>query len=437
MSLGEGLIALLFLVLLSAFFSGSETAITSMDKARLGYLIKSHPRKRRALKLLLDDPNSLITAIVIANNFVNIFASSVATILSLRLLRLYLSEAEAGLVATILMTIYLLIFGEITPKNIAKSNAERITLTVIQPLWLLTRALRPLIAFFRGVSASLTKLLPRTYQGQEQLQVSEDQIKYLIEVGKERGLLDEKEAEMIKRIFAYDDMVAEQVMVPRPDVVMIEVNTPLEEVKRLVAEDGHSRFPVYEKIPDNVVGILYAKDLLRADEGKPLRELIRPAFYTSTTRPINQLLRDFQRERQHMAIVMDEFGGMAGIITLEDILEEIVGEIADEYDKLKQPIKQISPNEYLVDGDAEIDLLNEELGLDLPLDEGVTISGLLLHRFEDIPDEGDSIKIDGVLITVEDASEREILKVRLAILPENQEEGEGEGEGTETTEVEA
>jgi len=418
MSLSGGVALLLLLIVLSALFSGSETAITSMERARLGYLAKEHPRKGRALKVLIEDPNSLITAIVIANNFVNIFASSIATILSIQLLRPFLSDAEAGLAATVLMTLYLLAFGEITPKNLAKDHAERFTLAMIRPIWALARLLHPLIFLFRWFSSLIIKTLPSSLQGREQAAASEEQIKYLVDVSEERGLLDKEEGEMIKRIFTYDDMVAEQVMVPRPDVHAIAIDTPLEEVRELVAQDGHSRFPVYEGSRDNVIGFLYAKDLLKGENNKKLRELLRPPFYTSTTRPLNELLRDFQREHQHMTVVVDEFGGMAGIVTLEDILEEIVGEIEDEYDQPEQPIHRISANEFIIDGDTEIDLLNEKLGLELPLDEGVTISGLLLRRFEDIPEEGESLQIDHVRLTIEEASEREILKVRLEFLPE-------------------
>jgi len=420
MSLIEGGILLFILIILSAFFSGSETAITSMERARLGYLAKEHPRKSKALKVLIEDPNSLITAIVIANNFVNIFASSIATILSIQLLQRFLTNAEAGLVATILMTLYLLAFGEITPKSIAKNHAERFTLAVIRPIYGLAQILYPLVLLFRSFSALIIRILPAGLQGKEQIAVSEEQIKYLVDVSEERGLLDKEDVEMIKRIFTYDDMVAEQVMVPRPDVVSIAIDTPLEEVREIVARDGHSRFPVYEENQDNVIGFLYAKDLLKARDDQTLRELLRPPLFTSTTRPINDLLRDFQREHQHMAVVVDEFGGMAGIVTLEDILEEIVGEIEDEYDEPEQPIHRISANEFIIDGDTEIDLLNERLGLQLPLDEGVTISGLLLKRFEDIPEEGESLEIDHVRLTVEEASEREILKVRLELLPQEE-----------------
>lgn len=418
MSLIEGGILLFILIVFSALFSGSETAITSMERARLGYLLNEYPRKSRALRVLIEDPNSLITAIVIANNFVNIFASSIATILSIQLLQPFLSNTGAGLVATALMTLYLLAFGEITPKSLAKNHAERFTLAVIRPIHGLARTLHPLILLFHSLSSLIIKVLPSELQGKEQAAVSEEQIKYLVDVSEERGLLDKEEVEMIKRIFTYDDMVAEQVMVPRPDAALIAIDTSLSQVREIVARDGHSRFPVYQGNRDNVIGFLYAKDLLKAEDEQQLRELLRPPFYTATTRPINELLRDFQREHQHMAVVVDEFGGMAGIVTLEDILEEIVGEIEDEYDEPEQPIHRISANEFIIDGDTEIDLLNEKLGLELPLDEGVTISGLLLKRFEDIPEEGESLEIDHIRLTIEEASEREVLKVRLEFLPE-------------------
>lgn len=421
MSLVWGVIILLVLVFISGLLSGSETALTSMGRGRLAYLVKAQPRKGRALQALLNDPNSLITALLIANNFVNLLASSIATILSLQLLRPYLSSTGAGLVATVLITLYLLAFGEITPKSLAKNHPERFTLIVIWPIYLLARLLGPLVLLFRRLAGALTRLLPSSFQGKEQPGVSEEQIKYLIEASREGGLLEKEDVEMIKRIFTYDDLAAERVMVPRTEVKAIEIDTPLEEAKEIMARERHSRFPAYEGDRDNVVGFLYAKDLLQARPGQPLRELLRPLFYTSTTRPINGLLRDFQRAHQHMAVVVDEFGGMAGIVTLEDILEEIVGEIEDEYDRPEQLIQRLSASEYLIDGDTEVDLLNEKLGLQLPLDEGVTISGLLLARFEDIPEEGESLQIDSIRLTVEEASEREILKVRLEFLP-----GEGE-----------
>jgi len=468
------LILLLILTVSSAFFSSAETAITSMGRIRLAVLIKEHKRCSRALQALLDHPNNMITALLIANNFVNILASVLAAILTLQLLP-NITKTQAGLLTTLLMTIYLLIFAEITPKNFAKNHAEKLTLAFINVIFYLTRILLPAIISFRWISDKIIKLLPRRYHEREPVQVSEDQIKLFLEVGQERGLIKQEEAKMIRRIFAYDDLAAYQVMIPRTEVKALEINTPLIEAREFIAEEGHSRYPVYQDYLDNVVGVLHAKDLLKFGyeekkkleeykrllqeelpqllqslEGKgnlseeeqkeyqelkqeqefysaevhrlkellsnaELKDIIRPPYFVPPNKPINVLLREFQRDKRHMAIVVDEYGGMMGIITLEDIIEEIVGEIRDEYDESKELIKKVASNEFLVDGATEIGEINERLNLNLPTEEGVTISGLLLHRLEEIPKAGASITIDGTRITVEEATAREIISVRVQL----------------------
>jgi CBS domain containing-hemolysin-like protein len=219
-------------------------------------------------------------------------------------------------------------------------------------------------------------------------------------------------------------MTANQVMIPRPDVQLIQAETSLAEARAIVIKDGHSRFPVYEQTPDNIVGTLYAKDLLApaVDSHTSLRDMLRPVYYTPTSKPINILLREFRRERVHMAVVIDEFGGMAGIITLEDILEEIVGEIEDEYDHPIMLIKRISPDEALIDGDTSIHQLNQAMDLDLPEDKGVTINGLLLHFLAAMPKNGEQVTIGPVTITVEKATERESTSVRVKTSRMSQEE---------------
>lgn len=286
-------------------------------------------------------------------------------------------------------------------------------------------------------------------------------------------MLQEEEGEMIRRIFAYDDLVVRQVMVPRTRVIAIEINTPLAEVREIIAREGHSRYPVYERSLDNIRGILHAKDLLRfgyaekqkldeykrklqdelpqrlkeaksSEEMKRLTEekafyeaeirrlrellsearlehIIRPAFFTAPNKPIRKLLRDFQKNKKHMAIVVDEYGGLMGMVTLEDILEEIVGEIRDEYDEPEEKkaalqIKQIAPAVYLADGETPLDELNTRLSLDLPLSEAVTIGGLLLHRLAEIPKVGTALTVDGARITVTEATEKEVRKVRIEVL---------------------
>jgi putative hemolysin len=472
MSLAMGLTILAVLTALSFCFSLSEIAIASVSRLRLKTMIREHPRRARALQALHDDPTSLITALAIVNNFVNLFASSIATVLTLQLFP-QLSGSETALLATILITIYLLIFGEITPKHLGKNNAERLTPIVIGPLYWLSVALRPLTTAFQGIANGLLRLLPPQYRTREPVHVSEDQLKLLIELSQERGILQEEEGEMIRRIFVYDDLVVQHVMVPRTRVVAIEIHTPLAEVREIIAREGHSRYPVYERNLDNIRGILHAKDLLRfgyaekqkldeykkklqdelprrmkeaqspeelkklAEEkafyeaevrrlremlsGARLEHIIRPAFFTTPNKPIRKLLRDFQKNKKHMAIVVDEYGGMMGIVTLEDILEEIVGEIRDEYDEAEEKqaalqIKQLAPTVYLVDGETPLDELNARLDLDLPLSEAVTVGGLLLHRLAEIPKVGTTLTVDGARLTVVEATEKEVRKVRVEIL---------------------
>jgi len=431
-SLGAQIALLIFLISLSAYFSSAETAITSLANGRLRYLVNAHSKKKRGLTLLLEEPNDPITALLIMNNLTNVGASSLMTLISLRLLHGLIPSYQAGLIATGIMTVSLLVFGEITPKNFAKHNPERFTLATINQVYTLTRVLRPAIFVFRSIAAGIVRMFGIDLSEKEPLEVSDEQIETLIDASEESGLLNEADGEMIRRILDFDEMTAEQVMVPRPDVQAIEISTSLEEVRQIVAKDGHSRFPVYEGVPDNVIGTLYAKDLLSCDLADPkttLRDLLRPAYYAPTTQPINVLLREFQRQKVHMAIVIDEFGGMAGIVTLEDIIEEIVGEIEDEYDRPASLIKRISNDEALLAGDTSVHDLNRTMDIELPEDEGVTVNGLIQHRLETMAKTGDQVKVGPVTFIVERATDREITSVRVLVdrTPTEEEESSERG----------
>ena len=417
---------LVFFIVCSAYFSSAETAITSLDEGRLSYLVSAHKKKRRAFSALLKEPNNLITALLILNNLTNVGASSLMTLVVLRFFAKGIPNYQVGLLATGIMTVSLLIFGEITPKNFAKKNAERYALATINQIYFFSRLLWPLIVMFRWLAYRIVRLFGEDLSQEEPMPVSDEQIETLIDASEERGLLDVEDGEMIRRILSFDEMTANQVMIPRPDVQLIEAETPLTEAREIVIKDGHSRFPVYEQTPDNIVGTLYAKDLLAptADSHTSLRDMLRPVYYTPTSKPINVLLREFQRKRVHMAVVIDEFSGMAGIITLEDILEEIVGEIEDEYDHPIMLIKRISPDEALIDGDTSIHQLNQAMDLDLPEDKGVTINGLLFHFLAAMPKNGQQVTIGPVTITVEKATERESTSVRVKTSRMVQEEEE-------------
>ncbi len=424
---GSQVLVLLILLLLSSFFSGSETAVTSLSELQLRHMSERKPNKKRALKHLLEEPNDLITTLLIMNNLVNVGASAVATLLFLRILPPGLPQYVSALITTGVMTLSLLLFGEITPKTVAKNRAEGVTLVVIGPVWRLTVMLHPLVRGLRAVTGLLLRPFGEQVLEREEGTISEDHLITLIEEGEERGTIAAQDGDMIRRVLALDETTAEDVMVPRTDMQAVEINTPLAEISELVIRDGHSRYPVYEENRDNVLGLLYAKDLFalmaNGDEGN-LREILRPVYYTPTTKPINVLLREFQRERLHLAVVVDEYGGVAGIVTLEDILEEIVGEIEDEYDtpRTGQLLRKLSPSEALVDADAEVRMVKQTLGVDLPEDDAVTIAGLILEELGDIPEPGARLRLGRVLLTVEEASEREIITVRIAVLPAEQQQ---------------
>jgi putative hemolysin len=408
---------LLVLVFLSAYASSTETAITSLTHGRLKYLINTHRRKRRALTHLLNEPNDLITTLLVLNNLVNVSASTLMTLIVIQVLP-SMSTTFQGLIATGVMTVSLLVLGEITPKNVAKHNAERFALATINQVHALATFLRPVVFFFRFVAKGIARIFGINLAEREPLGVSDEQIETLIDAGEESGMLAPAEGDMIRRILDFDEVTAEQVMVPRPDVESIAVDMPMAEVRALIAKDGHSRFPVYDGAPDNVVGTLYAKDLLRIEAGDPkttLRGLLRPAQFVPTTQPINILLRELQRDKVHMAVVIDEFGGMAGIVTLEDILEEIVGEIEDEYDEPAPTllVKRVSRDEALVSGDMSIHDLNRAMDIDLPEDEGVTVNGLIQHRMSTLARPGDEVRANGVTLLVERASDREVTRARV------------------------
>ncbi|MEW5825691.1 MAG: hemolysin family protein [Candidatus Bipolaricaulota bacterium] len=414
--IGAEVALLFFLILLSAYCSCSETALTAVSHGRLVYLIKAHPRRARALGRLLDAPNDLITALLVLNNVVNVTASSVMTLIIVQSLPT-LGAGWQGLIATGVMTVSLLVLGEITPKSFAKHNAEGITLRVVGQVHIIALVLRPIIRFFQAVARGIFRIFGIDLAEREPPGVSDEQIETLIDASEESGLLTEEDGDMIRRILDFDEVTAEQVMVPRTDVQAIEVGTPIDEVRLLVSKDGHSRFPVYDGVPDNVVGTLYAKDLLAEPEdgGRTLRDLVRPAFYAPTLQPINVLLRDLQRQKVHMAVVIDEFGGMAGIVTLEDILEEIVGEIEDEYDSPVTVVRVVGPGEAIVSGDASIHDVNRELEIRLPEEDAVTVNGLFQRNLEAMAQVGDAIDVGDVRLIVEDATEREITSVRVVV----------------------
>lgn len=427
MSIESQVFLLLVLLFFSAFFSASETALSSLFELRIRHLLKTSKGTRaKALEHLLREPNDFITALVLFNNLVNVGASALATLLFLRILPEGTPAYLTGIVTTAVMTLALLLIGEVTPKNLAKNRPEAIGLKVVVPVWYLTRISLPVVRALRATSTGLVRPFGVDLLVREGPPITRDQFLSLIEVAEERGAITTQFAEMMRRILALDQTTADEVMVPRTEIKAIEVSTPIPEVIEFVVRDGHSRYPVYRETLDQVIGILHAKDLLAyarsGNAPSSLASLLRPVIFVPTTKPVSALLREFQQERAHMAVVVDEYGGVAGLVTLEDVLEEIVGEIEDEYDRRRQRtlIRRLSQTEALVDGDTEIRRLNRTLGLSLPEEEAVTVAGLILETLGDIPEPGTKLRFGSVEITVEEATEREIQTVRVTILPEGE-----------------
>ncbi|MFN6992239.1 MAG: hemolysin family protein [Fervidobacterium sp.] len=420
------------LILLSGFFSASETALTSTSRHKLRGLAK---RKEEEEKTELHLFNHLLTALLISNNLVNVLASSIAAVMFSQIIK---KESVATFISTVVMTFLLLIFGEITPKILSRQNSEKffeISMRVVMPL---SNLLAPFVKFFISISNYFVKLL-----GGERVTeapfITIDDIATYIELGREEGSIDHEEGLMIERTIAMDETLVKEIMIPRIEVVAVEETSVLREVVELIMEEEYSRVPVYRDTIDNVVGICYAKDLLSyiAQRGTEVldkvrvKELMRPPLFVPEVMPVSELLKEFKSQKMHMAIVVDEYGGTAGIVTMEDILEEIFGEIMDEYDEHESTgIKRIDENNYLVDATLSLNDIERELKIDFPEGEFETLSGYLLDKFHHIPKVGEQYEDDRAneLITykVVAASRNRIEKVLLKKSLKNQKENQKE-----------
>ena len=406
------IVALALLFLLSGFFSGSETAYLSVSRAKVNKLAKEGDARAQVLLNLIKHPNRVIVTILVGNNLVNITAASLATSLAID------AFGSKGIgIATGVVTLIVLIFGEITPKSFSATNAEKVALIVARPIYIMMKLLSPLVLLL----SRFAKFLVRSFGGKVRVGpfITEEELKMLVEVGEEVGAIEKEEKEMISGIFEFGETDVKDIMVPRIDMKCIDVNESIEEARKLVLETGHSRIPVYEESIDNIVGILYAKDLLKylnsgAEKPKSLREIIRPAYFVPETKKLDDLLQEFQRKKVQIAIVVDEYGGTEGMVTLEDVLEEIVGEIKDEYDIAEEePMEHIDERQAIVDARMSIHDVNDALDLSLPEEEFDTVGGLVFNTLGRIPSPGDEVEINGVKLRVEKMRGRRIMKVRV------------------------
>ncbi len=420
----SSLMAVLVLIVANALLTLGYEALVNTRKPRLAELAEQGNRRAAAALRLGQDATNLLITYQLSVMVLRFFAAGVAAVGIAPPVALWLTSiqvqpdaafalAEVGvlLAAAALM----MVLGEQIPAAVAAARAERLALISARPMGLLVRLLTPLCQAMRQISEWLVRLLG----GKETVHyVTEEEIKTLVDAGQEEGVIEDEEKEMIYSIFDLGDTATREVMVPRLDVVALEINTPLDEAVRTVIEAGHSRIPVYEGTIDHVRGLLYAKDLLklwdRDARNGALRDLLREAFFVPEGKRAMDLLQEMQRRRVHVAVVVDEYGGMAGLVTLEDLIEEITGEIQDEYDQHEEALYQrISDDEYLCNARLDLDDLNDLMDISLPTDESDTLGGFILSQVGEVPQPGTVIETDDVRLDVLTVDERRIGQVRV------------------------
>lgn len=405
------LLGLAVLLVLSAFFSGSETALLSMDRLRIRYLVEKKRRGAEQLDAILERPDRLLGAILVGNNLVNIAASVFATTLFVEL------YGEGGELLTILvLTPILLIFSEVCPKTYSAQHPEKVSFTVLRPIQAVMWLLAPVVWLVSGAA----RLLNRFMRAEEARPIiSEDEIRSIISVGEQTGVVPKEQRRMLHGVFELSQIRVRDVMIPRTEVLGIEVNGTFEAALALVRESRHSRFPVYEGSLDSVVGIIHSKDILNyvgAPQAFNLRAIARPPYFVPESKRIATLLQSFRRKRVHLAVVVDEYGGVEGIVTLEDIFEEIVGEIEDEYDEVEEALfREIAPGRFLVDGSASLRTINRRFGLQLSEEHANTLAGFLLRTMGTIPEEGDSCEANGTSFIVRKVLDRRIEEIEMVL----------------------
>jgi putative hemolysin len=422
------IIILFLLLLLHAFFAAAKEAIVSTRKARrLQLLDEGHPAAVM-LNHLAEDASRLLATEQLALKFISFFIVALAVLVyALPLAQvLGLNNLLAVVIIIIVTVLVTLVLGDLVPRELARSRAENMALWAVYPMHWLSHLAAPLARLVTRLSRVLTG---RTGESDSALLgvITEEDLRTYVDAGEEGGALKEEEKEMIYSIFDMGDTVARQIMIPRIDVVAIEADTPVSEALNVILEAGHSRLPVYEDNIDNISGILYAKDLLAhwraGGEPRPVRGLEREVYFVPETKSVGDLLRDLQRKKVQIAIVVDEYGGMAGLVTIEDIVEEIVGEIQDEYDSDEFVMERISDNEYIFNARADLDDVNDIMSIDLPAEETDTLGGLVYTLLGRVPEIGDRVDVNEFRLTVLAVEGRRIGKVKIQRLPANSKSG--------------
>ena len=417
------IIIIVVCVILSAYFSATETAFSTFNRIRVKNMAEKGNKKAALVLKLSDNYDSLISAILIGNNIVNILASAMATLLFTNVIFGDHPNGEdlGATVSTAVLTVVILVFGEISPKTIAKNSPERFALFSAPIINAVRVVLYPFIFIFNGWQ----KLLAKLFKKQDDQGMTEEELISIIEEAEEDGDIDKEESDLIKSAIEFGDLEVGDIFTPRIDITALSVEANKDTVAKTFSESGYSRLPIYEGDIDNVVGILYYKDFYTTayKTSVPLHEIIKPVIYVAITQPVNELMKELQEKQLHMAVVTDEFGSTVGIVTLEDILEEIVGEIWDEHDEVIEEIKEVGEKEYIVSGKSNTEKLLSLLDIDEEL-ESVTVSGWAMEALGKIPEVGDSFEEFGLAVEVLEMDGRRVESVRVLDKRTNEDEGE-------------
>jgi CBS domain containing-hemolysin-like protein len=406
-------ISIIGLLMLSAFFSGSEIAFSSVNDSKLRQMVKNNNQKASAALHVHQNFDAALTTILIGNNLVNIAASSISTLIIINLV------GDSGVFfSTVLMTVFILIFGEITPKLVAKKYSIEFTLNAAYPVLILMKILKPVNFVVVKFLSYLSKIWQK--EEEENLSITEEEIMFLIDQSEDEGLMDEERSDLLKSSLVYHDIKAREILTPRIDILAIDVALDFEEIKKIVIDSSFTRIPVYEETIDNIIGILHSKEFLlkSIDEDEfDIRSILSETIYIYKTMMISDVFSTLNSQHFQMAIVVDEYGGTAGCVTVEDIIEELVGEIWDETDVVVEEVKEISNSTYLVIGDVALRDLVEYLDLVYVEIESEynTVGGWTIEMFERLPEVGETCEYDNLTIKVTKVDETRVLEVQISI----------------------
>lgn len=402
---------LLFMIVLSSFFSSSETALTSVNQIRLRQRASDGDKKSMAVLKLLEKPQDLISSILIGNNIVNIASSAVATVFFTELL-----GASGPLVATIVMTVLVLIFGEVLPKTVAQEQPEAVSRAAAKHIARIAFIFKPIVFLLSALTNFLKNIL--FPQGSQSPTITEEEFKTLVEVGEEEGVLQSEERTYIDNVLDFSSATASDMMKPRTSVVALDVESTEEEILELLRENRYSRVPVYEDSIDNIIGILYMKDVVRLlaqGEKIRLKEILRDPYFIGESAVADRIFREMKARNLSIAVVVDEYAGTSGIITMEDILEELVGNIDDEYDLDSRDIILLDKGVYLIDPELRIDEVNDHFHLNLASEKADSIGGFVIERLDRIPKQGDVVRYGDIVFRVNEMQGLKLTKLKIKI----------------------